>query len=1082
MANAYILKNGNIVQSDGWEDIIISVTTGFLVGFTKVSTGTEYIHINEKDFRKEDQGWFSGGYYPKEDFLNYLPTRDIDLIDYRKKYSHPDNHKFKYAVLNDTITIKKIDVTTPIGAPGGTSPYIKISTFLYDPNLSYFNGTSIRIPQSLNVQEEVEPISLISAASGFVANNTDNAITNTTFSDENKKEAITYLGLTAIVIQRIIQKIFSLFPNEPTYNDLIENQKIEWASFDSTIFSETSSLKDYKDYFNSIYNFYRTSYRNSVKITNAPSDEKLFWIALPLTTKTLSIIDIEGRKSIIDLLLDKKLSKNFKKIEEEELLIRIVNSFAFNSDFTIIDAFLEWLLTEKETISGSEIDETTYRTYYEVLYRSMSSPFNITVSTIALSNWLFEETWEPDNTRDHFVKIVYKLWTVSKFNPYELNGALKPNSIGMIARDGDNIVYELDATPPSIPIDFEDEGQDVILSTSPPNPEPLHYYTKYPAYEITEMVVDDLGVQGVGYLYNTKFGEAAPAQINYESRKSIGLFIDNLEFKFSNEKILVSKEVPIFSRTSMFGSNQETTRYAFKHFGSYNIFQPVTLLQNDTRKLETKVPIPLTSGETVAANGENINSVVPVFMLMYVDEVGDSSDTETVLGYVVDGLLTLSGIGNLTKLRHLTQLSKLQYVKRIIGGVEFFSGVLSYLVNFIGDCDDDDEFCKSLKAFTFWLEMASLSADAITEYMLRKAARNVKNIGYPTDFHPTSKDKIDDLAIVNVVEKAAEIQRFLNAIDINLYPQLKNKLEALRVDLGDDIVFEFIDHLDANDATLKILNDNILENLADGTPSWLDDITDVDKAKKLARVASLLGKSKATLLRNIDLANGPNPTLPLQFDLIHTDLELKSIIEKAIELDLPQVEIDGFLFVSCRKFNASGAPKEINAVELRNQMDNWIQVRINDFPYKFNTVADFTNFRTQMIDQLDELGIPSNSTYIQGSALRTASAKDVDVAIRLTLEQMTEVKTKIISRYEIDYIDIDTGLIREDAFNNAVARLDSDIEKGLIKSRQFGKKDGKSFQQEFRDPPRNGYYDGKPLDISIVIIDEKFDMPPYLKL
>ncbi|MFC4635979.1 hypothetical protein ACFO3O_18855 [Dokdonia ponticola] len=844
MAQAYILNSGSIVRDDNWEDVQFSITTGYVSRFTKSSTGVTYIHVRKSEFRASDRIWFEGGYYPENEFLRYIATRDIKYINPALKYGHKSNHQFIKAEENDIITTKMINVYFD---SLNSLPRLISSSFPFNPNLDYSGVNSVKIPDPSVVTEIIDQVTSNSTAISFINSNKDQIVFSQVLTEEeDQKKALEYLGLTAIVMTNIIRNVFSIFPNQTQYNNLINAQKNEWSSSSDPIFSETSTLESIKSYFDSLLIFYKMSYRNSIFIDQAIDQDKMFYLALPLTAKSLSFLNIEIKKSIIDHLIDNKLNYSLTKEDEEEFIIRIINSFAYDLDIIEINAFLEWLLTEKETVDRYSDPnhikyDTKYRTYYEVLYLKMSSPLNITVATAALTNWLFESNWQPTDTRGLFTKAIYTLWIISKYNPYTLddNPLLKENSIGMITRDSnDNLMYELEPEVPNDPITPDNPGQDIQLSAMPPNPEPLYYYTKYTAFEQTEENVID----GTRYSYFHKYDEAAPILINYESNKTANFYIDNHDFIFSNNKIIVIKEVLAFKQDNLDSDYLNSREYGYARYGTYDIFQPITLSGNDTTKIETKIPIPLTDGATLAANGDNINSVVPMFMLMYVDDAGDRSDAETVFGYIVDGILTLSGIGNLTKFRHLTKLSKLQYVKRIIGGVEFTSGMLSYLTSFIGDCNANDEFCKRIKAFTFWLEMASLSADAITEYMLRKAARNVKNQSFPNDFdHTPTKEKIDSLA--NAVDKAAEIQRFLDSI-ASTYPQLKNKLETLRVDLGtngDDIIFEFIDGLDLDEGTevLEILNNNIMDSLNNGQPDWLDNVTDIAKARRLARAINM---------------------------------------------------------------------------------------------------------------------------------------------------------------------------------------------------------------------------------------------------
>ena len=810
MAEAYILRNGRVVRPEGWDinSITFSVTTGTVRSFTKISTGIRYIHVNEKDFRKAEQKYFSSGYYPEQMFLEYLSTKDISLINYKNKYENSPG--FSPAVNGDVVKVKLIDTVLD---GGNSTAFLNEITFNYNSDEYYLINERVKIPTNI-LGENPRVVTTNTTGSTFLSNYAVVVVNNNTFSEVDQKQALLYLGLTAIVISKIIDEVFGLFPDIPQFNTLIQKQKEFWETLDNNIFTEVSRVEEYKGYFNTVFHFYKTAYRNSKIIEEVNGIEKLFWLSYPMSAKTLGTFTPDSRKFILEYLIDEKLSKYLEKIEEEEYAIRIVNSFAFSLDFSEIDDFLTWLI-EGKSYNGNQV----VKTFYQELYDRMSSDFNITVATKSLSNWLFESNWKPDDTKGKFVKTVYKLWSVSKYNPYEFNGTLKPNSIGMKGKFPDgSIGYELD--PPQV-----DSQGNIVLSASEPSPPSLYYYTKFVGFrQVSQILQDGLGFDYEDISNEVIHPEASPVLLNYESNKFGGLFDDNFNFDFYGTKITAN-----YKSYTLDYDHQYGVEWIF--YGSYKLFQPVTLLQTKKQVIETKIPIPFTNGSSTDSQGTNINSVVPIFMLKYIDDIGDRSDIETMVGYVVDGVLTLSGIGNLTKFRHLTKLSKLQHVKRIIGGVEFTSGVLSYLTSFMNDCPADDDFCKGIKAFTFWLEMASLSADAITEYMLKKAAKNVKQIGIPSNFddQPTL-DKIDEL--VGSLEKVREIERFLEALG-DSYPQLKNKLEAMRLDVGDDIVHELIDSLGDSQDVLKVLDNN---------PHFLDDIDDIAKATRLARALNIFGE------------------------------------------------------------------------------------------------------------------------------------------------------------------------------------------------------------------------------------------------
>ena len=63
-------------------------------------------------------------------------------------------------------------------------------------------------------------------------------------------------------------------------------------------------------------------------------------------------------------------------------------------------------------------------------------------------------------------------------------------------------------------------------------------------------------------------------------------------------------------------------------------------------------------------------------------------------------------------------------------------------------------------------------------------------------------------------------------------------------------------------------------------------------------------------------------------------------------------------------------------------MDNWAGVvKPRGYPYHFQNAEQFHEFGGRLGDLGEQFGLPKGTTIVQGSALRTAGAKDVDVAL-----------------------------------------------------------------------------------------------------
>ncbi|MCT4638608.1 MAG: hypothetical protein N4A72_12985, partial [Bacteroidales bacterium] len=157
------------------------------------------------------------------------------------------------------------------------------------------------------------------------------------------------------------------------------------------------------------------------------------------------------------------------------------------------------------------------------------------------------------------------------------------------------------------------------------------------------------------------------------------------------------------------------------------------------------------------------------------------------------------------------------------------------------------------------------------------------------------------------------------------------------------------------------------------------------------------------------------------FSLIHSDDELIAIIKKGIELKIPRDEIEDFIFVSCRD------AKLINATDLIQQMDNWINViKKRGYPYKFASKPEFTKFSNELRSGLDDLNISTSDIRIQGSSLRTPDAKDVDLAVIISdIEFNNILINRFSGRITKNKVEIDISSMKTSELRNLALEIES---------------------------------------------------------
>ncbi|WP_109097454.1 fibronectin type III domain-containing protein [Aquimarina sp. AU58] len=161
----------------------------------------------------------------------------------------------------------------------------------------------------------------------------------------------------------------------------------------------------------------------------------------------------------------------------------------------------------------------------------------------------------------------------------------------------------------------------------------------------------------------TEFTSQPVHNIAYESRK-IGVFFTSpyiLDFKEgSSTSITLSKKV-----------HKLGEGVVRKDLGTYDIYTPIRL----------------TRYEKIAKPGFNIQSVdVPIFILKAIDENYSTNNIDQGINLAFEAALTASGIGNVTKLRHLKDLGKLKNLLDGLKGVETILSTTNLILKYSDAC------------------------------------------------------------------------------------------------------------------------------------------------------------------------------------------------------------------------------------------------------------------------------------------------------------------------------------------------------------------------------------------------------------
>jgi hypothetical protein len=689
MANAAVLRDSRIIQTTNLTGKRFDLF-GFLVEFTIKQSNITYIFVDQRDLDPADLDDLnptklsSPQYYAKTEFLKYL-----DKTKYLKDLYTADRLKNSDIILaadDDDVVVQRLHTSAPEYAAFGSVEIYSVKksdiTVKDNEEIQFINDS---IP-TIKTIPNISPVSLL-----FYQARTDIIMS---FSDPDERKEVAYtVANIALMINMINRDIFNgVFKDSGTeIANYITAQNNEWSL---NAVSDNPTLPQLRLYYRGLSSFYRDVYKNQLEISRAGNQERLYWLMSILSQGALTVLPLQTKIDLLLFLEKNKLKDSEENEKDESLVIRVLLSFNENN-VDDIDELVEALIEKKPDANSSE-------TLYQLLYEKMSTSTNFTEGLFVLYNWVFGTQYKPNQTKGQYVQAVYALWQFSKYNPYDTNGNIKADTLGFKV---------LDPALASFTAADPDDNKDMLF-----------YYSHVVGYESYEYVapVEYTGPQL--YLYRQKYAGAAPIVMPYESTKFIGIFFDNFNFKFSGENLSAYQELPV-----RYSYNQHNYVPDYRNpvpelddvlYGTYHIFQPVSVLNTNR---ETKAPFVTTDGNPVNIDGSNINSFIPVFVLEYIANAADRSNVETMIGYVVDGALTFTGIGNLSKLRYLRWaaagaeeigLWSIEGLRVVVGGVDFTSGVLNYLLNF-ANCSEDNKFCKGLKSFFDALQIAALSINSI---------------------------------------------------------------------------------------------------------------------------------------------------------------------------------------------------------------------------------------------------------------------------------------------------------------------------------------------------------------------------------
>lgn len=305
----------------------------------------------------------------------------------------------------------------------------------------------------------------------------------------------------------------------------------------------------------------------------------------------------------------------------------------------------------------------------------------------------------------------------------------------------------------------------------------------------------------------------------------------------------------------------------------------------------------------------------------------------------------------------------------------------------------------------------------------------------------------------------------------------------------------------ANNGWVKVYENGVIEtehSLMKLKPNKEAEAVEIKIGNSGGTAGQRMIKLRSGELENAELINQFKSKVEMRvtqtagkFELLHSDEEILALINKGKELEFSDELIEDLIFVSCR------SAKPITASELMTQMDYYVLVLKRGYPAKFTDLAQFNQFKAEFKAGVEKIGFPDAELRIQGSALRTTNADDVDLAVHITDK---EFNGAIVKRFNKKATKNGEAIrlegLSDDELKAVVMEIDADKAKTTWNNwaRSFSKamKERKISTYSSDDIIPGGYELYKQLqtnypnlnvrNVSIQVSEGSFDLLPYLKL
>ncbi|OCX54252.1 hypothetical protein BEL04_08320 [Mucilaginibacter sp. PPCGB 2223] len=561
----------------------------------------KYVHVSKDRFNYADKNWAE------------LTAGYYDESQFLK-YLTTDGvniagaklalNKIPDAVLNDTVIVRFLKVETPYNDFCTVNKY----SWNFDPKAKVLDDAHFNIIIQPGYTLTTESITVSQISSAFYSKNIS-LINSSDFTDDKNNGAY-YISLIALLIHRINRDIFPLFSSSTNLSIYIANQNSEWQT--GTIFVKPS-LQDIVDYFSNLTNFYNAAYANQTVIATANEQIKLFWLVNCLSASGISVFSVYDKLFIITqaILTSKKLQ--LIDVASTVLTTLTLPYLPVNQSLSP-SADAKWLLNNAPKLILKVVESVT-------LTDVQGDDFLAQLSKIGAFGVAKDET---------VFEVIYNF-----LGENEVGNIIGDNKAGRIVG---GILGKPDDRKKFIEFLYQ------IWNKSIYNP-------RYPSPKYTSPP-NDAGIYPESY-YMTATGIQ-----HYDPNNATVLFVfsttptDDLVSYTStfNLKLDGKKIIAYHVVTEKFNIEHGSLEPEDSElYGTYDFYQPVSLIgfQAD---LTLKMP--------------NANCI-PLFYLYYANDYKEVKDADAFIELVVNIGLNFTGIGEVTDLGYLKQVSQFEQLSSL---------------------------------------------------------------------------------------------------------------------------------------------------------------------------------------------------------------------------------------------------------------------------------------------------------------------------------------------------------------------------------------------------------------------------------